>query len=139
MLQLEAISEGKELNSGIFFRSIPGQNTNGYECQIQNGYKDGDRTQPKDCGTGGFYRRQNARRVVPDDFKWFHLTLVATGPHMAAWVDGYPVSDWTDPRPPHENPREGQRLKAGTFQIQGHDKTTNLSFRKLRVVEIAPR
>ncbi len=139
VLQLEAISAGKELNSGIFFRAIPGQMWQGYECQIQNGYKNGDRAQPKDCGTGGFYRRQNARRVVSNDFEWFHLTLVATGPHMAAWVEGYPVSDWTDPRPPHENPREGQRLKAGTLEIQGHDKTTNLSFRKLRVEAIPPR
>ncbi len=131
-LQLEIYSGGKALNSGIFFRSIPGELSQGYECQIQNGYLNGDRTKPQDCGTGGFYRRQNARKVVADDFQWFDMSLFVSGPHMAAWVNGYQVSDWTDTRPPHANPRQGQRLEAGTLSIQGHDPTTNLSFRNLR-------
>ncbi len=139
VLQLEIFSGGEHLNSGIFFRSIPGLFWQGYECQIQNGYKDGDRAQPLDCGTGGFYRRQNARRVMADDFKWFPLTLIVSGDHMAAWVNGYPVSDWTDTRPADENPRKGKRLAPGTLSIQGHDATTNLSFRKLRAAEIPPR
>ena len=139
VLQLECFANGKHLNSGIFFRCIPGQTMNGYECQIQNGYKDADRTKPIDCGTGGFYRRQNARAVMADDFKWFSMTLIADGPHMAAWVNGYPVSDWTDPRKPDENPRRGLRTKAGTIIIQGHDPTTDLSFRKLQVAEIPAR
>jgi hypothetical protein len=138
-LQLEILSAGKHLNSGIFFRSIPGELMQGYECQVHNGYKDGDRTQPLDCGTGGFYRRQNARKVVSNDFEWFHETLVVSGPHMAAWVNGYQVSDWTDPREPHDNPRQGRRLAPGTLQIQGHDRTTNLSFRKLRAAEMPGR
>src|SRR5262249_13372265 len=108
-LQLEVFSNGKHLNSGIFFRSIPGDFWMGYECQIQNGYKDGDRTQPLDCGTGGFYRRQNARKVVSNDFEWTPITLVASGKHMAAWVKGIQVSDWTDERAPDENPRKGSR------------------------------
>ncbi len=139
VLQLEVFSGGKSLNSGIFFRSIPGQFWQGYECQIQNGFRDGDRTQPLDCGTGGFYRRQNARRVMSDDFKWFPLTLIVGGDHMAAWVNGYPVSDWTDRRTADENPRKGKRLAAGTLSIQGHDATTNLSFRKLRAAEMPAR
>lgn len=135
-LQLEVFSGGDALNSGIFFRSIPGQHWNGYECQIQNAFKDGDRTKPADCGTGGFYRRQNARRIVADDHEWFHMTVVATGNHMAAWVNGIQVSDWSDPRKPHENPRQGGRTAAGTLQLQGHDATTNLSFRNLRAAEV---
>ena len=43
-LQLEAIINGDKINSGIFFRSIPGEEMNGYESQIQNGYEDNDRT-----------------------------------------------------------------------------------------------
>lgn len=136
VLQLDAYSGGDGLNSGIFFRCIPGQHWNGYECQINNAFKDGDRTKPADCGTGGFYRRQNARRVLADDHKWFHITLVATGKHMATWINGVQACDWTDPRPPHENPRNGSRTEPGTLQIQGHDPTTNLSFRNLRVAEL---
>jgi len=49
------------------------------------------------------------------------------------------VSDWTDTRAANDNPRAGLRLKAGTLAIQGHDPTTDLSFRKLRIVEMPPR
>jgi hypothetical protein len=138
-LQLEVFVNGKGLNSGVFFRSIPRDPMNGYECQIHNGFLDGDRTKPKDCGTGGIFRRQNARTVVADDFEWFHMTLLADDKHMAAWVNGYPVSDWTDSREPDENPRKGLRLEAGTIIIQGHDPTTDLSFRNLRIAELSER
>ncbi len=106
VMQLDVFSNGRHLNSGIFFRCIPGELWQGYECQIQNGFL-GDRTHPIDCGTGGFYRRQNARRVVSNDFEWFKKTIVVSGPHMATWVNGIQVSDWTDERPPNANPRQG--------------------------------
>lgn len=132
-LQLECISHAKNLNSGVFFRCLPAPEMNGYECQIHNGFKNGDRTKPMDCGTGGIFRRQDARRVVANDLEWFHLTLIADRNHMAAWVNGYQVSDWTDERAPHENPRMGRRDQPGTIMLQGHDPTTDLSFRKLRI------
>ena len=136
VMQLEFITHAAGLNSGVFFRCIPGEQMNGYECQIHNGFKDGDRSQPVDCGTGGFFRRQNARRVVADELKWSPMTIIADGPHMAAWVNGYQVSDWTDTRGPDPNPRKGLRLEPGTIMIQGHDPTTNLSFRNLRIAEL---
>jgi hypothetical protein len=139
VLQLECISHGKQLNSGIFFRCIPKEFNNGYESQIHNGFKDGDRTKPVDCGTGGIYRRIDARRVVPNDNEWFAMSLVADGPHVGVWVNGYQVTDWTDTRKPDLNPRKGLRLEAGTLQIQGHDPTTDLSFRNLRIAELHKR
>jgi len=138
-LQLDVFVNGRALNSGIFFRCIPGDVWMGYESQIHNGYLDGDRTRPQDCGTGGIFRRQNARRVVADDFTWFYKTIHADDRHMAVWVNGYQVSDWTDTRPPDENPRKGLRLEPGTIIIQGHDPTTDLSFRNLRIAELPPR
>ncbi|MGQ9576830.1 MAG: 3-keto-disaccharide hydrolase [Thermoguttaceae bacterium] len=135
-LQLEVYVNGERLNSGVFFRSIPGQVWNGYESQIHNGYKDQDRTKPADCGTGGIFRRQNARQVVANDREWFSKTIHADGNHMAVWVNGYQVSDWTDHRPPADNPRQGLRLKAGTIILQGHDPATDLFFRNLRIAEL---
>jgi hypothetical protein len=132
VLQLECITHAEHLNSGLFYRCIPGEAMNGYESQIHNGFKQGDRTQPVDHGTGGIFRRVPARRVVADDKQWFSKTIVAAGPHVAVWVNGYQVTDWTDTRKPHANPRNGLRTEAGTLQIQGHDPTTDLSFRKLR-------
>jgi hypothetical protein len=139
ILQLECISHAPGLNSGIFFRCIPGEQMNGYESQIQNEFLDGDPTKPKDCGTGGIFRRQNARRVVAKDQQWFAKTIVATGPHVAVWVNGYQVTDWTDTRAPDPNPRRGLRVEPGTIMIQGHDPTTNLSFRKLFATELPAR
>ena len=139
VMQLEIISHGKELNSGIFFRSVPGDYWLGYESQIHNGTIDGDRTKPSNSGTGSIFNRQAARRVVSDDFKWFHKTIIADSAHMAVWVEGVQVSDWTDTREPSINPREGLRLEKGTVLLQGHDPTTDLSFRNLRIAEIPPR
>ena len=61
VLQAEIKTHGKALNSGIFFRCIPGDYQNGYEAQVQNGYKDNDRTKPIDFGTGAIYRRVPAQ------------------------------------------------------------------------------
>ena len=139
VMQLACYSNGEQLNSGVFFRCIPGSQMDGYESQIQNGFKDNDRTKPVDCGTGGIFRRVNARKVVPDDFAWFHKTIIADGPHVAVWVNGYQVTDWTDTRKPDANPRRGLRTEAGTIMIQGHDPTTDLSFRDLKIAELPSR
>ncbi|MEX2026481.1 MAG: DUF1080 domain-containing protein [Pirellulaceae bacterium] len=136
VMQVECISHKPQLNSGIFFRCVSGSRMDGYESQIHNGFKNGDRTQPVDCGTGGIFRRVNARLVAADDGQWFHKTIIADGPRVAVWVNGYQVTDWTDPREPNANPRNGLRTEPGTIQIQGHDPTTDLSFRKLRIAEL---
>jgi hypothetical protein len=138
VLQFEAITNGDKLNSGIFFRAMPGTEkapSNGYEFQIQSGFKKGDRTQPDDHGTGAIFKRISARRVISSDRKWFTAMLVADGPHLTTWIDGVQVVDWTDERPENENPREGRRVKAGHFSLQGHDPTTDLAFRKLRLAD----
>ena len=66
VLQLECKVNGDGLNSGIFFRTLREGRWAGYESQINNAFKDGDRTKPEDFGTGGIYRRQPARRVVAE-------------------------------------------------------------------------
>ena len=127
------------LNGGIFFRALRGtaaEPANGYELQIHNGFRSGDRSQPADFGTGGIYRRVPARRVVGDDEAWQALTLVATGRHLATWVDGQQVTDWTDDRAAHDNPRRGARTAAGHVSLQGHDPTTDLEFRDISIAEL---
>ncbi len=123
-------------NSGVFFRGDKGKFWSGYESQIRNEYKNGDRAQPVDFGTGGIYHYQPARRVIPNDGEFFAKTLVANGRHMAVWVNGLQVSDFTDSRPEGTDARKETRLTAGTISLQAHDPTTNLDFRKLRIVEL---
>jgi len=141
ILQARVRTNGVGLNSGIFFRALRGtaaEPSNAYEVQIHNAFRDGDRSRPMDFGTGGIYRRVPARRVVGDDSAWQTLTLAATGRHLAVWVDGEQVTDWTDDRPADENPRKGARTAAGHVSLQGHDPTTDLDFRGIVVAELPP-
>lgn len=142
VFQFEARTNGDSLNSGVFFRAAPGTQaapSNGYEFQIHNGFKEGDRQQPVDSGTGAIFRRVAARRVITNDREWFTATLVADGPHISTWVDGVPMVDWTDTRDPDENPRKGLRIAPGHISLQGHDPTTDLAFRKLRLADLPAR
>ncbi|MBM3834150.1 MAG: DUF1080 domain-containing protein [Verrucomicrobia bacterium] len=136
VFQLDILSNGKHLNSGVFFRSEPGQFWSGYESQIRNQWEGGDRSKPVDFGTGGVYGHQKTRRVIPSDGEWFTKTIAAHGPHIAVWVNGIQVSDFTDTRTPDESARRGYRAKPGVLSLQGHDPTTDLSFRNIRIAEM---
>ena len=122
-----------ETNSGIFFRCIPGDKMMGYECQVSNQMENGNPLKPADCGTGGIFRRQDARVVAGEADRWATVLLTAQGASMAAWVNGIQVSDWTDTREPDENPRRGLRTDPGTIMIQGHDPQTDGLFKQFRV------
>lgn len=155
LLQLQCISNGKNLNSGIFFRCRDGEYQNGYEAQIHNGAaaakdyaveeydpktreligKKMVKSEAIDFGTGAIYRRVPARKMVARDGEYFTLTVVAHGNHFATWVNGVQVTDWLDHRPLSDNARKGCRLEGGHLSIQGHDPTTDLSFRTLRIAE----
>ncbi len=135
----KAIADKRPANSGVFFRAIAGTEeapSHGYEMQIQHDFKDGDRTQPLDFGSGAIYRRQAARYIVANNNEWVVQTLIAQGNRFASFVNGYQVLDWTDDRQPDPNPRKGLRLEAGHLSLQGHDPTTDLDFRAIRVHEL---
>ncbi len=187
VLQMDIISNGDHLNSGVFFRCLPGEFWSGYEAQIRNEWvteltlRDGKklmgsytekgnevelkicevdgktvkvtrdvvkvpkgditdvkhrRDLPIDFGTGGVYNRQPARRVVSTDREWFTMTVIAHGNHIATWVNGYQVADFTDDRPMDKSARKGTKLDKGPISLQGHDPTTDLSFRNIRVAEL---
>lgn len=129
-LRAEVMTLSPKTNSGIFFRCIPGESMNGYECQVNNSFIE-DRRRPADSGTGAIFRRQAARAVLADDNQWAHVTLVADGPHISSWVEGIQVVDWTDTRKPDENPRVGLRLEGGSIILQAHDPDCKAKFRKL--------
>jgi hypothetical protein len=160
VLQLDCISNGKHLNSGVFFRCRPAEYQQGYEAQIHNGFtaelakeytieeydpqthelKDKKKIKATaiDYGTGAIYRRIPARRQVSKDHEWFTMTVVANGRHLATWVNGFQVVDWTDNRPLNDNARNGCRLEKGPISLQGHDPTTDLSFRNIRIADLGP-
>jgi hypothetical protein len=155
--QVECRTNGKNLNSGVFFRCIPGDYQNGYEAQVHNGFADApkeyvveeydpkthelkDKAKVKsaaiDYGTGAIYRRVPARTHASHDNEWFTMTVVAHGRHIATWVNGVQQVDWTDNRPLKDNPRNGCRLEKGPISLQGHDPTTDIDFRSIRAVTL---
>ena len=120
-------------NAGVFFRCRPGELMEGYEAQVYNVCEGGDPARPARYATGAIDDRQNARRLVSRDSRPFTMTVIARGPHLATWVNGYQVTDWADTRPADENPRKGLRTEPGTIQLQAHDRETDVEFRSIRV------
>jgi hypothetical protein len=135
VFQAEVRTNDANLNSGVFFRCLPGLYQQGYEYQIQN-ETDPATGKPRDFGSGAIYRRIPARAIAAKDREWFTITLLARGNRFTTWVNGWMTVDWVDERPPHENPRQGKRTGPGHLSIQGHDPTTDIDFRNLRIVEI---
>lgn len=136
-LQLDIFSNGEHLNSGVFYRGPVGVFWKGYESQVRNQWQGDDRTKPVDFGTGGNYGNQPARKVVSSDKEWFTKTVVVTGNHAAVWINGYQVSDFADNRPvhPENDGKNGYVPGPGTIHLQGHDPTTDLSFKNIKAAE----
>jgi hypothetical protein len=63
------------------------------------------------------------------------MTVVASGRHIATWVNGVQTVDWVDNRPLKDNARQGCCLSEGVISIQAHDPTTDLLFRNLRIID----
>lgn len=176
--QVDIISNGDHLNSGLFFRCLPGEFWSGYEAQVRNEWqttiklKDGKshtgsmtmvgdsvgltagrqklsftkseiesitdhRDKPIDFGSGGIYHHCPARKVVSTDREWYTMTVIAHGNHLAVWVNGYQTAEFTDNRPMNRNARNGRKDGAGCLSIQGHDPTTDLNFKNIRIAPLA--
>ena len=122
-----------EMNSGIFFRCIPGDVMLGYECQLSNEVLNESAVMPADVGTGGIFKRQNARVVAGEVDKWATVVLMASDDKIASWVNGLQVADYYDDRELNENPRRGKRLDPGTIMIQGHDVKTDALLKQIAI------
>ena len=136
VLQMDVQTRAAFANGGLFFRSRPGDFMNGYEAQIYNRCENNDPGQPSTYSTGSLDDRQLARRLVSRDGETFRMTVIAVGPHIATWVNGYQLVDWTDTRARHDNPRQGLRLEPGTLQLQAHDPQTDLDFKALLIAKL---
>lgn len=135
-LQVAVRTRGRHSNGGVFFRNPPGTCMMGYEAQVYNRCEDNDPARPALYATGAIDDRQNARRLVSRDGEPFVMTVIARGPHIATWVNGIQVTDWTDSRPKDVTPRRGSRTDPGTIQFQAHDPETDLEFGKVSIAPI---
>jgi enamine deaminase RidA (YjgF/YER057c/UK114 family) len=135
ILQIDVHSRAVHSNGGVFFRAIAGDFMNGYEAQLHNRCLENDPAKPFRYCTGGLDDRLDARRQVARDFIPFKMTIIADGPRIATWVNGYQTIDFLDERPEHDNPREGKRTKAGVVQLQAHDPATDYEVRGISVAD----
>jgi enamine deaminase RidA (YjgF/YER057c/UK114 family) len=136
VLQVEARTRAAYTNGGVFIRCQPGLFMMGYETQVYNRCEDNDPSRPVRYSTGSLDDRQLARRLVSRDGEPFTMTILARGPHLATWVNGVQLTDWTDDRPRDDNPRKGLRTEPGAVQLQAHDAGTDLEFRTIRIAEL---
>jgi hypothetical protein len=118
ILQIIVRTRRPGANGGLFFRNEPGRTMMGYEAQLHNSWYD-PASGKHGYTTGGIDDRQQARAPVAVDDIPFRMTVIAHGPHIATWVNGYQTVDWTDTRPADPNPRSGLRLEPGTIQLHG--------------------
>jgi hypothetical protein len=135
VLQVDVRTRAVHSNGGVFFRAIKGDFMNGYEAQLHNRCLDNDPAKPFRYCTGGIDDRLDARRQVARDFVPFKMTIIADGPRIATWVNGFQTVDFLDERAEHENPREGKRLKAGAIQLQAHDPATDYEVWGISIAE----
>lgn len=127
-----------EVNSGIFFRCIPGNLLDGYECQLNHAFTQ-HRANPNDWGAGGIFKRQKARIVVGAGVEPTYVTIIAESNQINTWVNGLEVVDMADTREPNANPRLGARREAGTIALQGHDEKTDVTFHSIKIASIEKR
>lgn len=124
-------SKGDHARGGVFFRGDAGQLATGYDIPIMNDFRNGNRSQVFADSTGGIKGLQQPRRVISDDNQFFTETIAAYGRHIQVWIDGYPVSDFQDPR------AEGTaRVAAGTVSLQSPDEKASLDFRGIRLAQL---
>ncbi|MCA9068904.1 MAG: DUF1080 domain-containing protein [Planctomycetaceae bacterium] len=133
VMQIKVRTREKLINGGVFVRAISDDFMNGYEAQIFNACYQQDPNKPARYSTGAIDDRQLARKLVSRDEKPFVMSIIADGPHLATWVNGVQMTDWTDDREPHENPRQGKREKPGAIQLQAHDPQTKVEFHQIRI------
>ena len=132
-LELEAMCEANS-NGGVFFHTAwqeKGWPFKGYECQVNNTYKD-------PVKTGSLYHVRDRTTSPVKDKEWFKLHISVRGKRIVIQVNGKTTVDWT--QPPDWKPGEGRdrQLSSGTFALQGHDPGSTVHYRNIRVRPLPP-
>ena len=130
-VRTNASTKGNHPMGGVFFRGDAGQLATGYDVPIMNDYRNGNRGQPFPDSTGSIKGLQATHKVVSNDGQFFTETIATYGRHIQIWIDGYPVSDYQDPR------AEGTaRVAAGTISLESPEDKANLDFRAIRLAQL---
>lgn len=124
--EFRVTSQGREANSGLYFRANPPKDNpedfpRGYEAQIDNA---------QSAFTGWLWKpgkpTGKASKLLTKDGEWFTMRVKAEGDHITIWVNDTQVTDWHD-----------DEFKTGQFALQCHNsgmtiEAKNLFYRDLR-------
>ncbi len=117
-------------NSGVYFHTqwqAKGWPAKGYEIQVNNSHKDPKRT-------AGIYAIQDNYAAPVKDGEWFTMRIKVQGKRIETFVNGRPISAYTEEEHP-ERPAAmaGRLIDHGTFAIQGHDPESRVLYRNIKV------
>jgi hypothetical protein len=117
-------------NGGIYFHTAYQESNwpaQGFEVQVNNSHGDWRRT-------GSLYEIQNVKEGVADNV-WFTEHIIVRDKHVAIYVDGQQVVDWTQPEgfvPPEG--MSGRLIQdGGTVGFQAHDPGSRTAYKNIRI------
>jgi hypothetical protein len=134
-LEVEA-KAGAGTNSGVYFQTQfqkKGFPDRGFEVQICNTCT-GEGTYIERKKTGSLYAVRNVYKQLVRDDEWFRLNVLVQGKRVQVRLNGTLLVDYVEAKDPVMPPEHRLRtLGHGTFALQGHDPTTRVFFRSIRV------
>lgn len=141
------LDEGAE--GGVFLRAHPREPQTGYECSLRSP-EEPEVPLPKGYRTGGLRGLAEARALIADSPEWNTVTINVVDRHVQTWLNGIPVCDWGDLRPP-STLAESQAtadvplsaripyLDPGTIQLSSRSRDKTVYFRNVRITPIGNR
>lgn len=134
-LKLE-VKAGDKANSGVYFHTAfqdQGFPRKGFEVQVHNA-RWGEKDYRENKLTGSLYGLRNVYKALVKDNEWFGLHVVVRGKRVLVRVNDTLVVDYLEPENPPANPaKPGRKLSRGTFALQGHDPSSKVWFKNIRV------
>ena len=134
-LEVEA-KAGPGTNSGVYFhtqyqeKDFPDR---GFEVQICNTCT-GEGSYIERKKTASLYAVRNTYKQFVADDEWFRMNVLVQGKRVQVRLNGMLTADYIEAEHPVLPEEHRQRvLGHGTFALQGHDPTTRVFFRSIRV------
>ncbi len=117
-----------EMWGGLFLRGDADKMWSGIKVVLDNRFQAKDPKKPVDYGTGGLYGKQPAREIFTRNRIPMRITIIADGPHVSTWVEGYQQTDWTG--------GDSEIRPSGVIGLQATDANFGFTFSGIRLAEL---
>jgi hypothetical protein len=129
-LKLKVKTQPKS-NSGVYIHTKyqeEGWPDKGYEAQVNNSQDDPRKT-------GSLYGVVDVTEPPAKDNEWFDYQINVEGKHIAVFVNGEQVAEFTesDGDMPHLKEFPGRKLSSGTVALQAHDPGSMAYYKDIQI------